>query len=235
MHKPPLMQMARKGFRRPELVFSWAVWAALSASFLFSLLRGEFVVAAVALLTLGLTLTPFLFQKRFDLELPGSFLLAIILFIAATLYLGEVSNFYERFWWWDLLLHGGSALGFGIIGFLIMLYLSQSSKLLASPLLIAIFSFSFAVAIGALWEIFEFAMDQIFGLNMQKSGLYDTMGDLIVDVFGAGLAAASGYVYLRFGHQGAMTKLIHDFCRRNLALFRKRPIVRNVRRAARDE
>ena len=37
----------------------------------------------------------------------------------------------------------------------------------------------FAITIGALWEVFEFGMDQLFGLNMQKSGLLDTMGDLI--------------------------------------------------------
>jgi len=47
-------------------------------------------------------------------------------------------------------------------------------------------------SIGALWEVFEFGMDQIFGMNMQKSGLVDTMGDLIVDAIGAGLAAMSG-------------------------------------------
>ena len=29
--------------------------------------------------------------------------------------------------------------------------------------------------IGAVWEIFEYGMDQTFGLNMQKSGLDDTM------------------------------------------------------------
>ncbi|MGH7573673.1 MAG: hypothetical protein ACREM1_00880, partial [Longimicrobiales bacterium] len=48
-----------------------------------------------------------------------------------------------------------------------------------------------------LWEIFEFGMDQVFGLNMQKSGLVDTMWDLIVNVIGAGAIALLGYGWLK--------------------------------------
>ena len=39
-------------------------------------------------------------------------------------------------------------------------------------------------------------MDKTFGLNMQKSGLMDTMSDLIIDSIGAGIAALAGYLYL---------------------------------------
>ena len=66
--------------------------------------------------------------------------------------------------------------------------------------MLALFSFSFAIAIGVVWEIFEFFMDISFGLNMQKSGLIDTMGDLIVDSLGALLASGIGYFYLRIKH-----------------------------------
>ena len=38
-------------------------------------------------------------------------------------------------------------------------------------------------------------------MNMQKSGLVDTMTDLIVDVFGAALAAVFGYRYLKLKRQ----------------------------------
>ena len=34
---------------------------------------------------------------------------------------------------------------------------------------VAVFAFMFAVGLGALWEIFDFAMAGVFGLNMQKS------------------------------------------------------------------
>jgi hypothetical protein len=40
-------------------------------------------------------------------------------------------------------------------------------------------------------------MDSLFGINMQKSGLPDTMWDLIVDALGALLVSIVGYFYLR--------------------------------------
>lgn len=218
-----------------SLVLIYLIWGALGFEILFSLYHLQWTTVLIALATFFLTVLPFVFQEKFSLQLPNSFIAAIIFFIGSTLFLGEVSGFYEKFWWWDVLLHGGSALGFGIIGFVTLLYLCQSSKLQASPFLITIFSFSFAVAIGALWEIFEFAMDQLFGLNMQKSGLRDTMSDLAVDTFGAFLASLSGYIYLRFGPKDILSKLIHQFCRENMQHFRKKLLLLRSMRRARKE
>src|SRR3546814_9429666 len=71
-----------------------------------------------------------------------------------------------------------------------------------SPSVLAVFAFCFSQAIGALWEIFEFTMDQVFGLTMQKpmlgdpSGLTDTMWDLIVNAIGALAISVAGWRYL---------------------------------------
>jgi uncharacterized membrane protein YjdF len=118
-------------------------------------------------------------------------------------------------------MHGGSAIGFGLIGFVLIFMMFQGDKFAAPPSAIAFFAFCFAVAIGATWEIFEFGMDQLFGLNMQKSGLVDTMGDLIVDSIGALIGAGAGYAYLRGKQLGGMTGVIEDFIRRNPRFFRK--------------
>lgn len=217
-----------------SLILIYLVWIALGIEMAFSLYRFQWMTALIAFATFFLTLLPFALQRKFELSIPNSFLAAVIFFISATLFLGEVSNFYERFWWWDILLHGGSALGFGILGFVVMLYLTQSSKIQASPSLITVFSFSFALAVGVLWEIFEFSIDQLFGLNMQKSGLRDTMSDLIVDALGAFLASVNGYVYLRFGPQDILSKLIHQCCRENIRHFRKQlSLLREMRRERR--
>ena len=40
-------------------------------------------------------------------------------------------------------------------------------------------------------------MDQLFGLNMQKSGLVDTMWDLIIDTAGAVVMSLLGWWYLQ--------------------------------------
>ena len=55
-------------------------------------------------------------------------------------------------------------------------------------------AFCVGLSIGALWDVFDFTMGQLFGLNMQKSGLVDTMKDLSVDTVGAASGAFAGYL-----------------------------------------
>ena len=175
----------------------------------------------VAIATLALTFIPLVFEDFYDIKIPVGFTAAIIVFIFGTLFLGEVGDFYERFWWWDILLHTGSAIGFGLIGFIALFILFKGDKLAGPPILISMFAFCFAISIGAIWEIFEFAMDQLFALNMQKSGLIDTMYDLIVDTIGAAFGASAGFVYLKEQKLGWLSKLIDEFVRLNERLFEK--------------
>jgi hypothetical protein len=86
---------------------------------------------------------------------------------------------------------------------------------------LALIAFCVAVTIGVLWEIFEFGMDQLFGMNMQKSGLMDTMGDLIVDVIGASLGALAGWAYLVGRGPGFTRNLFEQFVAKNRRLYRK--------------
>jgi len=76
-----------------------------------------------------------------------------------------------------------------------------------SPFFVALFSFCFAIMCGVFWEIFEFSLDQIFGTNTQRSGLVDTMWDLIVDTIGGFAAAVTGYFFLTKGKESFFIKL----------------------------
>lgn len=164
---------------------------------------------------LVLSFIPQLLASQIQVKLPLQFQFAATVFLYASIFLGEVGDYYEKFWWWDVVLHAGSAFAFGFVGFLVLYLLYLRHKIMASPLLISVFAFSFGLAIGAIWEIFEFAMDQLFGLNMQRNGLRDTMWDLIVDAFGAGTASAIGYVYLRFNVRDPFDIFINWFLRSN--------------------
>ncbi|MBV2359230.1 hypothetical protein KUH32_05570 [Thalassococcus sp. CAU 1522] len=199
----------------------YAIWAFLTLELSVALVTGRWTTAFVAAATLGLSALPALFAARFDIRLPVSFFAAAVLFIFATIYLGEVGDFYERYWWWDIMLHGGSAMGFGLIGFLFVFMLFEGNRYAAPPIAVAFISFCFAVTIGAVWEIFEFGMDQLFGFNMQKSGLTDTMTDLIVNCAGAAVGAAAGYFYLKGRQLGGPIAAIEEFVRLNRRLFRK--------------
>lgn len=199
----------------------WGVWIALWVAFGFALWTLKWSLAFVAALAFGLSLLPAFFADRFGIRIPPAFYAAITLFIFATIFLGEAFDFYERYWWWDVLLHGGSAVGFGITGFIFMLMLFEGDRYAAPAWAISFFAFCFAMMVGALWEIFEFSMDQIFGLNMQKSGLLDTMWDFIVDAVGALIGAGSGYAYLQGRDRRGLSGQIAGFIARNRPWFRR--------------
>jgi hypothetical protein len=162
--------------------------------------------------------------KRFAVYIPPEFELLAILFIFASLFLGEIRGYYAKFWWWDVLMHAGAAFLLGIMGFLLVYVLNQEERiqLHMKPAFVALFSFAFAVAIGSIWEIFEYSMDSLFGLNMQKSGLVDTMWDLIVDAVGALVIAVLGYFYMKRGSEYFVEKWIAKFVEGNPRLFRKK-------------
>lgn len=197
------------------------IWLVLVISFLVSIAMGRWSITFVSAATLILSMAPTLLAERFHLRLPISLVAIIVVFVFSTLFLGEVFDFYERYWWWDVVLHGGSAIAFGMIGFLFIFYLFEGDRFAAPPIAMTFIAFCFAITIGAMWEIFEFSMDQLFGLNMQKSGLIDTMWDLIVDVIGASLGSFVGFFYLKGLELGGLGGVISEFVRLNKNMFRK--------------
>ncbi|MDC0274604.1 hypothetical protein OAK76_00100 [Akkermansiaceae bacterium] len=198
------------------------IWLSLVISIGASLYNGLWSTVFVSMVALVMTALPIIFAERFEVKLPIRFAAAISIFAFATLFLGEVRDYYSRFWWWDVVLHTASAVGFGLIGFLGVFMLFEGDRFKAPPIALTILSFCFAVSIGAIWEIFEFAMDQIFGMNMQKSGLIDTMWDLIVDCIGAIIGSSAGFLYLEKRHgTGLLAGWIRSFIRLNKKLYSK--------------
>lgn len=185
-----------------------------------------------AALTIGIILTtffPLLMEKQFSIHIPAEFELLAIIFIFASLYLGEIRGYYTRFWWWDIVLHAASGVLMGIVGFLLVHVMNELKHIEfhMKAGFVALFAFFFSVGIGALWEIFEFTMDQAFGMDMQKamlgdtSGLTDTMFDLIVDSIGSLIISLVGYGYLKSQiKESFLERWINEFIRRNPRFFR---------------
>jgi len=204
----------------PSLIVLTAIRLFLGTEALIGLATGNLLAVFVAGAALALTFLPQLLASRVRLMLPNSFLAAIALFVLATIYLGEMHDFYNRLWWWDLALHGGSAMGFGILGFLLILMLFEGDRYAAPPWALGVLSFCVAMTVGALWEVFEFLMDASFGLNMQKTGLDDTMSDIMVNAVGAALAGIAGVAYLKGRHHG-IGSAFEQFIAENRPRFRK--------------
>lgn len=193
----------------------------LAGALLFGL-QGRWSAAAVTVAIIIVTLLPLVLGRRFDVRIPPEFEFLAVVFVYASLFLGEVHGYYLRYWWWDAVLHTGSGFLLGVLGFLLVYILNESpnADVHMRPRFVALFAFMFAVGMGALWEIFEFAMDQLFGMNMQKSGIVDTMWDLIVDSIGAAVIALIGWAYLRAaGSNSFLERWIERFIQANPRLF----------------
>ncbi len=207
---------------------AFALQALLLLETLAAIWRQQWFVAVITTGIIVVTLIPLLLERRFRVFIPPQFQLLAIAFVFASLFLGEVRGYYTRFWWWDMALHTSSGFLLGIVGFLLVHLLNEVERIGVhmKPGFVAFFAFLFALGVGALWEVFEFAMDSTFGMNMQKpmlgdpSGLTDTMLDLAVDAIGALAVTLYGYLRLRrAARESFLERWIDSFIRRNPRLF----------------
>lgn len=207
--------------RKIEVILANLFRLLLILSMVVSLLTDNWLNLFISIVTITLTFLPFMIARRNHISLPPSFQIIILSFIFAAQYLGELKAYYYKFWWWDIMLHTLSGVILGFIGFLLVYILNKEEKVdvMLSPFFMALFAFTFALAFGALWEIFEFSMDTFFGLNMQKSGLVDTMWDLIVDSAGAFVSCIYGYIYEKRRRKSMFGEMLNSFLRANSGIF----------------
>jgi hypothetical protein len=184
--------------------------------------QAQWLNAAATVGVLILTLLPVVLGRAYDVFIPPELEALAVVFVFAALFLGDVRGYYVRFWWWDVVLHTASGFLLGILGFLLVHVLNEKEDLEVhmKPGFVALFAFMFALGLGALWEIFEFAIDSLFGLNMQRGGLVDTMWDLIVDALGGLAIALLGYGYLKkAANESFLERWIARFIRANKRFF----------------
>lgn len=174
--------------------------------------KGDYTLMLVqCLMAIIVMFLPSVLEKRFHLEIPNYMYVLYFAFLYCAVYLGEVRNFYYAVPHWDTILHGFSGAMLGALGFVLVNLLNDAPnvKMSLSPGFVAFFAFCFALACGAMWEIYEYVMDGLLSMNMQhfaqedgtplmgRAALLDTMKDLIVDALGALTMTAIGYFSLR--------------------------------------
>ncbi len=186
----------------------YAVLVLLAAAFTVFLGREDWASAFSSAVIFLLVLSPRLLRRWFNYHLPPILDASIAVFIFATLFLGEMENFYAQFQYWDTVLHFQSGLLLGIAGFVLVYILNGETKkkLNLTPFFVSFFSFNFSVSMGALWEIFEFLIDTNFHRDMQHGGLHDTMVDIIFNAVGSLVIVLAGYLWLRWTSKLPLTE-----------------------------
>ena len=214
--------------RRAHLAVLAVLQAVMAVQLVLLVIRGDVAQAVFVGGIMAVMLVPAVSRYRFSFEIPSEIEAVTVLFVFATLFLGEVLDYYQLYWWWDMVLHTSSGLLLGILGFMIVYVLNENRHvdLHMRPAFVALFAFFFAIGIGAIWEIFEFAMDETFGTDMQPatpgdpSGLTDTIHDLIVDTIGAAVVSLFGWRYLARARRSHIDNWAKRFIDRNPRLFR---------------
>jgi hypothetical protein len=178
----------------------------------FQKLKSDYtLMLAECILGMVVIFLPSMVERTWHIAIPSLMYIAFVVFLYAAIYLGEIRSFYYMVPNWDTVLHCLSGLMLGFLGFSIVNLLNDLDKvrIRMSSLFVAFFAFFFALSLGVVWEIYEYSLDGLLGLNMQKfalddgtnlvgrAALQDTMKDLIVDALSALAASVVGYFSIR--------------------------------------
>ena len=175
----------RSAIRRQPVVF--AVYLVLRlivlASLVSAILRQEYESAFVCVLVLFLFMLPFFIQKNFGIRLPSTLEIIILLFIFAAEILGELQSYFIQYPYWDTMLHTTNGFLCAAVGFSLIDILNRDAKIkfTLSPVYVALAAFCFSMTIGVLWEFFEFGMDRLFLMDMQKDTIIHSITSVMLD------------------------------------------------------
>ena len=189
MKKPPkpkdTARRLKATIRKQPAVF--AVYVVLRlivvAELVLSILRGEYESAFICLLVLILFILPFFIQQNFGIQLPTTLEIIILLFIFAAEILGELEGYFITYPNWDTMLHTTTGFLSAATGFALIDILNRNSriKFQLSPIYVALAAFCFSMTVGVLWEFFEFGMDRLFHLDMQKDTVVQSITSVMLD------------------------------------------------------
>lgn len=146
------------------------------------IMLGDYQNALLCILSLILFLLPALVEKTFKVDLPNTLEITILVFIFSAEILGEINNFYGRFSNFDEILHTINGFLAASVGFSLVYLLNkniESFKL--SPFFVSLVAFCFSMTIGIFWEFFEYGMDTVFNLDMQKDTYINKINTVSLD------------------------------------------------------
>lgn len=148
--------------------------------------------------------------KSFITRVPYYLLTYLNCFICFGVVVGSTVNKFTDFGYIDVPEHffAGFIGAVGGYELAVVIQAKQPKDKRISPALASLFALCFAVTITVGWEYYEFTMDRLYGLNLQRSaynseaGLVDTMVDLILGSAGA----LTGMFVTAFKRNGVMEK-----------------------------
>lgn len=156
---------------------------AVIAIAVLSCLNGNYENLFICILVLLLFMLPAFIQRRLNIELPSTLEIIILCFIFAAEILGELQNYFIQYPNWDTMLHTLSGFLLAAVGFSMVDILNRNKpeSFSLSPIYLALAAFCFSMTAGVLWEFFEFGMDRLFHMDMQKDTIIHVISSVTLD------------------------------------------------------
>lgn len=151
------------------------------------LFNRDYFNAFLCALTLVLFTIPAFIEHKLNIDVPNTLEVIILLFIFSAEILGEIRSYYLQFPYWDTMLHTINGFLMAAIGFSLIDILNRSERMALNlaPIFVGLFAFCFSMTVGVLWEFFEFSMDQLAGMDMQKDTIVSTIHSVSLNPEGA--------------------------------------------------
>ena len=207
-----------------ESVKSWLMRGiprlAILATAIGQIAAGDPYYGAFCLAALAITLVPALLTRRLDTGVPLGLELALLWLMLADMTFGNWLGLYVRIPWYDKALHLSSSTLIGVIGFLVVYVLHLTGRIQFHPWIDRIAILLVTLGVGAIWEIGEYAVDQLLGRATQGAphfaALDDTMFDLMLDALGGVIGALVGakYMYSSQSSRERVEAFARDLARR---------------------
>lgn len=183
--KPELRRQRREEEKPTRAVIAvyWVLRLLVIGELVSACIREEYESAFVCVLVLVLFLLPHFVQRNFHIKLPSALEITIMIFIFAAEILGELKSYFIQYPYWDTILHTttgflSAAFGYAMVD---LLNRNKPQHVQLSPVYLALASFCFSMTVGVIWEFFEFGMDNLFHMDMQKDTIIHAFSSVTLD------------------------------------------------------
>lgn len=181
----PHLKSAKEQLRQHPVLFTvyLVLRVTVVAALVLNLVEADYESAFVCVLVLVLFALPPFIERKLRIDIPTPMEILILLFIFAAEILGELRSYYIHIPYWDTILHTTNgficaAFGFSLVDILTR---NKQEKFRLSPFYMALVAFCFSMTVGVLWEFFEYAMDTLFLMDMQKDTVIHTLSTVTLD------------------------------------------------------
>jgi hypothetical protein len=190
-----------------SFVASYVLRILLIIFLIISIWKRDWIWVVGCSFTILVSFTPSILKRDFGITLP--FILDLMISLVIFLHVGGVIlNFYGTFPGYDIITHFVASILIGFLAFIIIYILDEYWEGLHMDVYgMAFLVVIFAMAMGVVWELFEWGTDLLLGTHEQR-GLQDTMKDLLVDTL-AGIVIA--VVGVKLAKKGKLKRFTEEF------------------------